>query len=156
MKIEYAKSQNEFRLSSEIVLLKPIDEVFPFFADAKNLEQLTPTFLRFQIVSPGPIEMKEGTLINYRLSLHGIRFSWQSKITAWDMPRMFVDEQTKGPYRYWIHEHRFEKEGENTRVIDYVRYSVWGGAFIERVFVRKDLELIFKFRNEKMSSLFGS
>jgi len=156
MKINYSPSKKEFTLESEILLPKPIAEVFSFFSDARNLETLTPPLLKFHVLEPDNISMAVGTFINYRLKLHGIPFSWTSEITSWDPPYGFSDEQRRGPYRYWIHQHKFEANGDSTLVKDFVRYSVFGGFLVEKLFVRRDLEKIFNYRLEKMRSIFGS
>ncbi|MEO8071308.1 MAG: SRPBCC family protein, partial [Acidobacteriota bacterium] len=82
---------------------KPIDEVFEFFGDARNLERLTPAFVNFKILTPQPIVMRPGTLIDYRISLRGLPVKWRSEITEWNPPYSFVDEQRRGPYKKWIH-----------------------------------------------------
>ena len=132
---------------------RPIDEVFAFFADASNLERLTPHWLRFEILTPKPIRMAAGTRIDYRLRLHGIPLRWQSEITAWEPPHRFVDEQVRGPYRSWVHEHRFVAEGEETEVVDRVEYSVIGGSLVDAVFVAPDLERIFDYRQARLPLL---
>ena len=154
MKFNYSSERKEFTLESEILLPQTIDEVFPFFSDARNLEKLTPPLLQFQVLEPDKISMKVGASINYKLKLHGIPFAWTSEITAWDPPNGFTDEQRRGPYRYWIHQHLFEARGNSTLVKDLVRYSVFGGFLVEKFFVRRDLEKIFNFRLEKMKSIF--
>ncbi|HEU4334452.1 MAG TPA: SRPBCC family protein [Candidatus Eisenbacteria bacterium] len=131
-------------------------EVFPFFADARNLEELTPPFLRFQVLSPPPIPMAAGTRIDYRLRLHGIPIRWQSEITAWEPMRMFVDEQRRGPYRTWIHTHRFTAKNGGTLVEDEVRYDVPGGALVNALFVRNDVARIFAYREAKLRARFGA
>jgi ligand-binding SRPBCC domain-containing protein len=128
-----------------------IETTFSFFADAGNLERLTPPWLHFQILSQLPIDMHVGTRIDYRLRLHGIPIDWQSAITAWEPPHRFVDEQRRGPYRMWHHTHTFEAVGENaTLVTDAVRYSVPGGPIVNLVAVRRDLEKIFSFRRDEL------
>jgi ligand-binding SRPBCC domain-containing protein len=134
---------------------RPLDEVFAFFADAGNLDILTPPWLRFQILTPRPIAMRAGALIDYRLRLHGLPLRWRSEITAWEPPHRFVDEQRRGPYRTWIHEHRFEPRDGGTLVRDRVRYSITGGALVERLLVRADLVRIFGYRQAKLRELFG-
>lgn len=134
--------------------LKPA-EVFPFFSDPGNLQRLTPDWLHFSIVTPQPITMRPGALIDYRLRLHGIPFGWRTEITAWEPPHRFVDRQLRGPYRYWSHEHRFEEWDGGTLAKDIVTYSVLGGRLIDRLFVRKDLKRIFAFREKILRETFG-
>ena len=134
---------------------RPIDEVFPFFGDAGNLEQLTPPWLRFKILTPRPIEMRPGTLIDYRLRVRGIPLRWQSEITVWEPPFRFVDEQRRGPYRLWIHEHSFQSLDGGTLCRDAVRYAVPFDFFAHRLFVRPDIERIFAFRRGVLLARFG-
>jgi ligand-binding SRPBCC domain-containing protein len=143
-----------FSIDRSIFLPRPIDEVFPFFSDAHNLERLTPTFLKFQVVTPDPIVMKPGAHIRYKLSLHGIPISWESEITAWDPPHRFVDEQLSGPYRLWRHEHRFVAQNNGTQVSDHVDYAVLGGSLINKIFVAPDVRRIFDYRTQILHSLF--
>ena len=142
------------RLLSSVHLAAPLPDVFPFFADARNLEALTPPWLHFEISNPSPIEMRTGTLIDYRLRVHGLPLRWRSEITAWDPPHRFVDEQRRGPYRAWRHEHRFTAEGGGTLVEDDVTYAVLGGAIVDRLLVRRDLQRIFAFRREALRAVF--
>lgn len=133
----------------------PLERTFAFFSDAHNLERITPPFVNFRVLTAPPIEMRVGTLIDYRLRLHGIPLRWRSEITHWDPPRRFIDEQRRGPYRKWIHEHRFEAEDGGTRVEDHVTYAVPGGALIDRWFVRPDLKRIFEYRHSAVSEVLG-
>lgn len=142
-------------LLAEIWLPRPIDEVFAFFSSAENLESITPPWLKFWITTKRPIEMRQGTLIDYKLKLKGIPLRWRSEITVWNPPHCFVDEQRKGPYRAWRHEHRFQAKDGGTVVHDEVRYSVWGGKLADCLFVKKDLERIFHFRQEMMRGIFS-
>ncbi len=139
----------------EIKLGRSLAEVFPFFADARSLETITPPWLRFQILTPEPIEMRTGTLIRYRLRVHGIPMRWKSEITAWEPPYRFVDAQISGPYRLWVHEHTFEENGGGTLVRDRVCYAILGGALVNRLFIRPDLRKIFDYRHERLAARFG-
>jgi ligand-binding SRPBCC domain-containing protein len=141
-------------LRSEVWVPRPREQVFAFFSRAENLEVLTPHWLHFSILSPGPIAMKAGTRIRYHLRLHGIPLRWESEITAWEPPHRFVDEQRRGPYRKWIHEHQFLEHDGGTTVRDTVQYSVAGGRLVQRLFVAPDLNRIFEFRRKKVVEIF--
>jgi ligand-binding SRPBCC domain-containing protein len=134
---------------------RPIEEVFAFFCDPGNLARITPARLRFRIVERPDGPLFEGAEIEYRIRVRGIPVSWRSRITAWEPPHRFVDEQIRGPYRTWIHEHLFERDGDGTLVRDRVRYGVPGGSLIDRLLVRPDLERIFDFRRERLGALLG-
>ena len=130
--------------------------VFEFFADAHNLEAITPPLLRFRVVTPAPIVMGRGTLIRYRLRVHGMPVSWLTEITEWDPPHRFVDEQVRGPYSLWHHTHSFEADGEETIMRDVVRYRIgFGplGALADTLVVRRDLAAIFDHRAERVRAL---
>jgi ligand-binding SRPBCC domain-containing protein len=144
------------RLERMIELRKPLADVFPFFADPGNLERLTPPWLHFRIETPLPISMAEGVPIDYRLRVRGIPLRWRSRITAYEPPHRFVDEQIKGPYRLWVHEHLFEERDGVTLVRDRVRYAVPGGEWIHRLLVRPDVERIFRFRHDRLRALFDT
>ncbi len=139
-----------YRLTTSLWLPRRRQEVFDFFADAGNLDALTPPWLRFRILTPLPIAMQEGALIAYRLRLHGVPIRWLTEITAWEPPVRFVDTQRRGPYLEWIHEHQFNEEGEGVRVDDVVHYRVPGGALIHRWFVEGDLRRIFDYRQRAL------
>lgn len=139
---------------TELWLPAARETVFAFFADARNLQAITPAWLDFQIVTPEPIAMRPGTLIDYRLSLRGWPLSWRTQIALWDPPRGFMDEQLRGPYRLWQHTHTFSEQGGGTLCRDTVRYSVPGGWLVDRLFVRREVERIFSYRQEKMRELF--
>jgi ligand-binding SRPBCC domain-containing protein len=102
----------------------------------------------------GPIEMKPGTRIDYRLRLHGIPLRWQSEITTWEPPHRFVDQQRRGPYPLWVHEHTFLEQYGGTLARDHVEYKVPGGSLINRLLVRPDLEKIFKYRHQRLDLVF--
>ena len=130
-------------------------EVFPFFSDPFNLDAITPPWLDFRIVTPPPIEMRVGTLIDYRLKVRGIPLRWRSKITAWEPPHRFVDEQVAGPYRLWIHEHTFETSDGGTLIGDRVRYAVPFDFVLNTLFVRRDVAKIFAYREERLEEVFA-
>ena len=144
-----------FSVQSSVWLPKSLSEVFSFFADARNLEQLTPARFRFRVLSSGPVIMGEGTKIDYRLRIYGIPVRWQSEITKWEPPYRFVDHQRRGPYQLWVHEHRFEGRGGLTRVDDFVRYAVFGGHVVDRFLVQRDLPRLFRFRRGRLRQIFG-
>lgn len=143
----------EFRTRVRLPRLRP--EVFAFFADAGNLEAITPPWLHFHVVTPQPIGMSKGALIDYRLRLHGIPLTRKTEITAWDPPRRFVDEQLRGPYRLWVHEHIFEEDGEGTIVEDYVRYSVPFGWLANRLGGGSGSAGDFGYREKKLREALG-
>jgi ligand-binding SRPBCC domain-containing protein len=141
------------RLRWETRIPRPLEEVFAVFAEPENLERITPPWLHFRIVSPRPIVMRPGARIDYHLRLHGLPVPWTSEITVWNPPTRFVDEQVRGPYRLWVHEHAFHADGDGTVVSDFVRYAVPGGALVNRFFVRPDLDRIFRYRVEALRQI---
>jgi len=145
-------------LRREQWIARPIDEVFAFFADAHNLEEITPPWLGFRILSMSTASIEEGTVIRYRLRLRGIPAHWRTDICQWDPPHCFVDEQTKGPYKRWRHTHRFEADGSRTKMIDEVQYSLPLGVLgriVHAVKVRKDVNRIFDYRRLRIDARFG-
>ncbi len=154
--LTFRRDDGAFLLEASQWLPRPLAEVFPFFADALNLEALTPPLLRFHVATPSPIEIRQGTLIDYRLKLRGIPLRWRSEIRVWEPPRRFVDFQVRGPYLLWHHEHLFDEVDGGTLVRDRVHYRVLGGALVERFLVRPDLRRIFAFRQEYLARLFST
>ena len=146
-----------YTFQSTTLVNAPLDKVFDFFSKAENLQTITPPWLNFKILTPTPIEMKVGQLIDYRLKLYGILVKWQTEITVWDPPLRFVDRQLKGPYKVWEHEHRFEETGEGVRITDTVNYQVPGwilAPLIRRFFVKRDVEKIFAHRERVIRDVF--
>jgi ligand-binding SRPBCC domain-containing protein len=135
------------------------ESVFPFFADAGNLEAITPPWLRFAVVTPRPIAMGVGTLIEYRLTLHRLPISWLTQIAVWEPGVRFVDVQLNGPYRLWHHTHEFAADGAGgTLMRDTVRYALPFGPLGEvahRLSVARDLERIFDFRRAEVARRLG-
>jgi ligand-binding SRPBCC domain-containing protein len=138
----------------------PAERAFAFYADARNLEAITPPWLAFRVTTPGRIEMRPGALIDYRLRLHGVPVRWRTRIEAWDPPRRFVDVQLRGPYALWEHTHTFEPDGAAAVVIgDRVRYALpLGplGRIAHAVLVRRDLERIFEYRRQAVAARLGA
>jgi ligand-binding SRPBCC domain-containing protein len=145
---------HEFR--SELLLPRPIEEVFAFFSDPANLDSITPSWLNLRTITPAPIAMSIGAVLDYRLRIRGFPIRWRSKITAWEPPHRFVDEQIRGPYRLWIHEHNFESHNEGTLVRDHVRYAVHFDRLLHKLVVRPDVERIFAYRTECLLRRFGT
>ena len=143
-----------FRLESRLIVPADLERVFAFFADAGNLERLTPSLIRFRILTPQPIEMRPGTLIDYRLRVRGVPTRWRTLISVWEPPFRFVDEQLRGPYRSWRHEHRFAAVEGGTLVSDTVDYRVPGGRLVNRLFVQPDVARIFQYRREQLREIF--
>src|SRR4051812_47238791 len=145
-------------LRREQRLEAPPEAVFPFFADARNLEAITPPLLQFRLLTPDPISMGPGTFLQYALRIHGVPVRWDTLIQDWDPPHRFVDVQVRGPYRLWHHTHELEPldGGTATLMRDTVRYAIGLGPFGEvarRAVVTRDLEAIFAFREERVPAL---
>ena len=132
------------------------DRVFAFFAEASNLQRITPPELGFEIVTPPPIHLSEGTCIEYRLHLFGIPFSWQTEIQRWNPPEVFVDVQRHGPYKHWVHTHRFREEQGATIIEDEVQYALPYALLGELVYplVRLQLHRIFRYRHHAIQAYF--
>lgn len=148
----------EYRLHREQTIAAPIDDVFAFFSDAQNLERITPPWLGFRVVTPGPIMMRVGARIRYRLRLHGLPVTWESEIVEWNPPRGFVDVQLRGPYRRWHHRHTFEPAGDETWMSDTVDYALpLGplGTLAHALLVRRDVETIFRYRRAVIDEIFA-
>jgi ligand-binding SRPBCC domain-containing protein len=142
-------------LTREQHLDRPPAEVFPFFADAHNLEAITPPALRFRVLTDGPIEMGAGTLIQYRLRLRGLEVDWLTRIDRWEPGVTFVDSQVAGPYRLWHHAHTFEQRSGGTLMRDVVHYALplWPLGEIAAPLVRRELAGIFDFRREAVARI---
>ena len=142
------------RFETELWLPARRADVFAFFADAANLEAITPPWLRFHVETPTPVTMARGALIDYRLRVHGIPLRWRAEITAWDPPHRFVDEQRRGPYHRWRHTHTFTEERGGTRVADAVEFEAPGGSLVTRL-VARDVRRIFEYRRGMLHRIFS-
>jgi ligand-binding SRPBCC domain-containing protein len=140
-------------LHRETVVPASLEETFAFFADATNLERLTPPWLRFAVLTPMPLVMREGLQIDYRIRLYGLPIPWRSRIDAWEPGIRFVDRQLVGPYHWWSHEHRFDELPAGTRVIDRVEY-VPRAQWVSGRLVSRDLERIFSYRQQALQKIF--
>jgi ligand-binding SRPBCC domain-containing protein len=144
------------RLQRRQRLDQPLDLVFAFFAQARNLERITPPWLRFELLEPEPARVGEGTLIEYRLRLHRLPLRWTSRIEEWTPGHGFVDRQIRGPYRLWRHRHTFLADRDGTIVSDEVDYALPVGPIgdlAHPLFVRRDLGRIFDYRAQAVSRL---
>jgi ligand-binding SRPBCC domain-containing protein len=143
------------RLTARFEVPRRRDEVFEFFADPSNLERITPPELGFRIVTPQPFTIREGTLIDYELRLFGVPFGWKTEIQVWRAPHEFVDVQLKGPYRQWVHTHRFESTPTGTAIADSVDYELPLSPLGDLVFplVRFQLSRIFAYRETAVRRL---
>jgi len=131
----------------------PLKTTFAFFSDARNLERITPPFLNFRIITPTPIEMYAGTLIDYRLRLRGFPIRWRTEISVWDPPHGFTDIQLRGPYLKWVHRHDFSAENGGTRLTDTIHYRAPGGSLIDRLIVKPDLKKVFRYRYDRIEQI---
>lgn len=151
------ESRGERLLTAHQYVDRPLEEVFPFYASEANLEKITPPFLNFKVLGKNTPSIQSGTLIDYRLKLHGIPLKWRTKIEDWQPPRRFTDTQLNGPYALWHHTHLFEKLGTGTLITDLVRYRVpLGnlGALVAGPKVNSDVQTIFKYRRGVISEEF--
>jgi len=135
-----------------------LNEVFDFFSRAENLQELTPPWLHFHILSVDPQPVRKGTLIRYSLRWRIFPIRWTTEIVEWDPPHGFVDVQLKGPYQLWRHQHRFIAEGNGTRILDEIQYRLpFGvlGKVAHALKVRHDVEGIFNYRKSAVEKQFG-
>lgn len=148
-----------YRLARQQRIQRPLDEVFAFFADAANLERITPPELGFQILTPRPITLAAGTTIDYRLRLYGVPFRWRTLIDEFVPGVRFVDTQARGPYRSWRHTHRFTADGDATVVDDEVDYELpLGplGRLAHTMAVERQLRRIFDYRRRVVDEVFAA
>lgn len=145
-----------YRLERVQHIPRPLEEVFAFFAEAQNLESLTPDSLRLRIVTPLPLLIQVGSLIDYRLQLFGMPFHWRTRIETFEPPRRFTDVQVVGPYRLWHHTHEFQQTLDGTCMVDRVDYALpfaMLGTLAHALFVRRTLQQIFEYRAQRLVTL---
>jgi ligand-binding SRPBCC domain-containing protein len=147
----------EHLLRTETFVPRPRAEAFAFFADAENLQRITPPELNFRIRTPLPIRMAPGAVIDYRLGLFGVGFAWTTLISAWEPDTRFVDEQLRGPYARWVHTHSFHDAEGGTRVTDEVRYRLplYPLGELAHPLVARQLRRIFHYRAARLRELLG-
>lgn len=145
-----------WRLERAQLIKRPLEEVFAFFADAANLQAITPPSLNFTIQTPQPIEMKTGTQMEYRLQLFSIPFRWKTNIDLFEPPFRFVDRQVSGPYKLWRHLHEFHETADGVLMVDQIDYQIgwWlAGRMAHAMMVRSTLENIFDYRRRRVAEL---
>lgn len=148
----------EHTLEREQIIRRPREEVFAFFADAANLERITPSELRFHIITPQPVDLKKGALIDYKLKLRGIPIRWKTEITGWNPPHSFTDTALRSPYKQWIHLHKFEEGAAGETIMrDVVRYRLPLEPLgdLAHFYVKKELNYIFDYRRKVIEEIFG-
>ena len=146
-----------FEINTKQYINKSLDVVFEFFSKPENLEMITPESLSFNILTPTPIKMEKGSLIDYTIRLFGIPIHWRTLISDYEPPFRFVDQQIKGPYTFWHHTHTFQQVDGGVEIIDKVKYSLpmgWLGTLVHSIWVRKDLEKIFEHRKTVIQDYF--
>ena len=146
-----------YKLLKSQFIDKPINEVFSFFEKPENLQEITPLYLNFKIITPSPIKMEVGQIISYNIKLRGIPIKWNSLISSYDPPNSFIDQQIKGPYAIWHHTHRFKEQDGGTLIEDEVKYAIpFGivGRILNYLFIKNDLKKIFQYREERIALIF--
>ena len=146
-----------YNLKFNQTINKPIEEVFSFFSKPENLSLITPKKLSFKILTPSPIKMKEGQLIDYTIKILGKKIRWRTIITDYNPPDYFIDQQLKGPYSMWHHTHRFKSVNDSVEMVDEINYVVpfgFLGQIINYVFIKPDLVRIFKYREKVINDYF--
>ena len=146
-----------FEINIKQHINKPLEVVFEFFSKPENLEMITPESLSFNMLTPTPVKMEKGSLIDYTIRLFGIPIHWRTLISDYEPPFRFVDQQIKGPYTFWHHTHTFKLVEGGVEIIDEVKYSLplgWLGTLAHAIWVRKDLEEIFEYRKTVIQNYF--
>ncbi|MFY9254250.1 MAG: SRPBCC family protein [Fuerstiella sp.] len=156
LEINWDRKAKAYILKSAVTLPVSRETLFDFFSDAFQLEQITPPLLQFKVLTPPPINIQAGTLIEYKLKLRGFPIRWRTEISTWDPPFSFTDRQLKGPYYLWEHLHTFHDTPNGTVVNDTVKYRVPGGRLVHALMVKNDLMTIFGYRQSCMQEIFAT
>jgi len=153
-----ARVGDHWRLCCAQWVPRPVGAVFPFFASVHNLERLTPDFLHFRIRRASEESLQAGSIIDYRLRLHGVPVWWRTRIDEWTPGQRFVDRQVRGPFRQWHHLHEFCTDGSGTLIKDTVDFDL----YCQRLFqtpalgwIESDLRSIFEHRRRQVAAVFG-
>jgi ligand-binding SRPBCC domain-containing protein len=148
----------EYRLEREQWVASDPGRVFEFFSDARNLADLTPSWLGFRIRTPLPVELRKDVQLDYRIRLAGVPLRWRTRITDWEPPSGFVDVQERGPFAFWEHTHRFRPLGDGVLVTDVVRYALPLGPLgraVHALAVRAALASFFDQRRDSIRAWLG-
>lgn len=144
-------------IEREQIINKKLEDIFPFFTEAENLAIITPSWLKFKIRSKSTKYMQLGSEFNYTIKFFGLPMFWKTKITKYEPTYLFVDEQLRGPYKKWIHEHSYTDKGDKTIIHDKVEYDLYGGIFksvIHQLFVKRSVQKIFEYRKTILGEYF--
>jgi ligand-binding SRPBCC domain-containing protein len=150
-----------YTLQREQYVPRELEQIFPFFERPENLALITPPQLEFRLLTPSPVKMEQGRVIDYTIRLFGIPVRWRSLISHYDPPHCFVDEQLQGPYSFWHHTHRFLERGSGTLLCDEVRFAMPLylpppiGALMHEAYLGPMLKLIFDYRRDLFENFFG-
>jgi len=155
--LQFGKTARHYTADTTLRLAAPPDVLFAFFADPRSLELLSPPSLRLEVLPPVAATLRAGAIVDYRIRIYGVAVTGSTRIEEWAPPTRFVDvQQLRGPYLAWRHEHRFEPDGDGTRVVEHVEYRVPGGALVNALLVRPELQRIFDYRARELTARFGA
>ena len=149
-----------YHLKSTQVLPLTLQQAWDFFSSPKNLAIITPREMNFKILSmSGGEKMYAGQIISYAVTvMPWIRVRWVTEITHVQEPEFFTDEQRFGPYAFWHHKHHFTTVNDGVLMTDEVDYALpWGflGQFAHWLFVAREVNRIFDYRNKVLETYFG-
>lgn len=148
-----------YNINTKQIIKRPLDDVFEFFSRPENLEKITPKNLAFKILTPKPLVMKQGAVIDYTIKLFKMPIHWRTLITSYEPNHMFVDEQMKGPYSLWHHTHIFKETDEGVEILDNVVYAIpFGiiGRILHYLWIKRDLKNIFEYRKTIINQVFST